>query len=203
MESHHDSHVYDTHVYIGEEPDKTMSGKVSEIVEMPMNIPERTEGRGLLVAGADGTVTAEAMADRARRTEGFIRRVDYRECISCDRCGNCLEIRGFTPKGEEKVLALYCPSGEMEVSPYHTCNQARRTKKAGRKKVIYELTNAPKGFELGMGRTDLRPSVPGETIKLEPTIPVDGYRGGSKFYRRMDGDEEAEGSGKIPRGLTN
>ena len=180
-----------------------MTDKVSEIVEMPMNIPERTDGGGMIAAGPDGSTTPEAMAERARRTNGFISRCDYRECISCDRCGNCLEIRGFTPRGEERVIALYCPSGELEVTPYHTCNQARRPRRTGLKKVIYELTNAPRGFKVGLGNVNLKPLVPGEARKLEPTIPVHGYVGGSKFYKRADGDESSEGSGKIPRGLTN
>ena len=178
--------------------------KISDIVEMPMNIPERIEGGGMMAVGPDGSTSPEGMAERAKRKSRTIERTDYRECISCDRCGNSLEIRGFRKDETEMVIALYCPSNEMEVSPYNTCNIARRPKKLHTKKVVYVLTNAPKGFELGLGSKELKPEAPGVSEKVEPSKrPPEDYIGGSDKYKRADGDEDSKWSGKIPKGLMN
>ena len=102
------------------------------------------------------------------------------------------------------MIALYCPSNEMEVTPFHTCILARRPRKLHTKKVVYELTNAPKGFEIGLGARNLQPEMPGVREKVEPSKqPEKDYIGGSESYKRADGDEQARGSGKIPNGLMN
>lgn len=177
--------------------------KTSDIVEIPETIRE-AEGAGCVYGGIYGERTMGALADRQKRTDNYRERVNFRECLNCDRCTHCLEIRGFYRNGKEYVKTYLCLTGEFETTPYHTCDRAQRNRR-GRRKVVYDLANAPRGFEVGRGSEDnLRYREPGESIKESGGVPPEeGYRGGSKFYRRRDGDEEAEGSGKIPRGLTN
>lgn len=181
-----------------------MKQDVSDIVEVPMVIPERVEGEGVCAGGIRGGIESGVMVDRAKRVKSFRGRLDFRECIPCDRCGNCLEIRRFTKKGEDRVLALYCLIGEMEVTPYTTCNNARRSRN-GRKKVVYYLENAPAHFKVSAERVKAEvPYVaPGMGPKLEETIPEQGYVGGSAYYRRKDGDGDEKGQGEMPRGLVN
>lgn len=180
-----------------------METKTSEIVEIPDTIRE-PEGDGMMFAGIYGDTTMEAMADRRRRKEGYRERVNFRECIPCDRCGHCLEIRGFFRNGKEYVKTLLCLVGEFETTPYNTCDRAYRNR-SNRRKVVYDLANAPKGFQAGLNPSkEAKFSFPGErgeSKNNEP--PSEGYQGGSKFYKRADGDESSEGSGKIPRGLMN
>ena len=181
----------------------TMEIKTSEIVEVPETVRE-SEGEGYAFAGIYGDTSVDAMTDRQKRKEGYRERVKFRECVSCDRCGHCLEIRGFYRNGKEYIKTLLCIPGEFETTPFNTCDQGYRNRK-NRRKVIYDLANAPRGFEAGLHKpAEVGFKFPGdkrESKENEP--PKEGYRGGSKFYKRADGDERSEGSGKIPRGLTN
>lgn len=182
----------------------TMEKDVSEMVEVTMPIPERIEGEGVCAGGIHGGCSSEVMIDRAKRVKDFQKRLDYRESIPCDRCGNCLEMRGFTKRHTEYVIALYCMVAEMEVSPFHTCNYARRSRR-NRKKVVYYMENAPGGFKVEAERmkAEVPYVVPGSGKRLEPTIPREGYVGGSGYYRRADGDSVKGGEGRIPKGLMN
>ena len=181
-----------------------MENEVSEIVEVKPSIPERIDGDGVCAAGIHGGIDAAAMMDRAKRTRNFRGRIDFRECIPCDRCGNCLEMRRFDKKGKDVILALYCLVGELEVTPYNTCNSARRTRD-GRKKVVYYMENAPSGFRVEANRikAELPYVSPGGGKYLESTMPTKGYVGGSGYYRRADGDSVKGADGKIPKGLMN
>jgi hypothetical protein len=70
--------------------------------------------------------------------------------------------------------------------------------------VLYDLENAPSGFKVETGRSDLVYKEPGEKVAEKNGVPPkDGYRGGSKFYKRADGATELEGSGQIPKRLMN
>ena len=104
------------------------------------------------------------------------------------------------------MMALYCLTGELETTPFNTCNCARRSRN-GRKKVVYYLENAPADFRASaeMIRPEVPYMSPGMGKKLEPTMPSDGqgYVGGSGYYKRGNGEGGQEGSAKIPNRLMN
>ena len=185
-----------------------MNEQVSEVAEVKVEVPERRIGDGIIAAGARGEGEGIFISDRARKKQYYQGRVDYRECIPCDRCGNCFELRGFTKAGKEGVVALYCLMGDYETTAWHTCNVARRMKK-GRKKVAYLLENAPVGWKLAAGiESEVRAlEEEGGSKKVEPSMPLqeDGYQGGSKYYKRADASERVteEGDERIPRSLRN
>ena len=177
--------------------------KISEPIEVPSTIPEDKAAGTFRFAGIYGGTDAEAMADRDMRSAKYRERTNYRECIACDRCTFCFELRGFKKDGTEKLLGFICTRLEQETTAYHTCNDALKNR-SGRKRVIYEMENAPLGFEAGMAiKSELPPRTGRERNGVEPQAPSEGYRGGSNFYRRADGDKGAIGSGKVPRGLSN
>lgn len=160
---------------------------VSEVIEVPLVIPKRDEGAGVYPGGLNGGCDSTALLDRAQKMKIHLGRQDYRECVPCDRCGNCLELRRFNKRGEERLLALYCLPMEMETTAGHTCNMGR-PQRNGRKKVVYELENAPSQFRL----VGAHPSeVPMETVKEQKAsawAEEEGYRGGSEQYKRkIDG----------------
>lgn len=173
----------------------------SKVIEVPIKAPLREEGAGVMAGGIKGGGDEASLADRMRRVQQQRRTMDYRECVPCDRCGNCQEIRRFTKSGEERVLALYCFVGEMETTPYHTCNNGRRPKN-GRKKVIYVLDNAPSRFQIYARQQSEVPFYE-EGEKVEPRYPQEGYMGGSKFYLRSGGEAGEADEKKIPKKLMN
>ena len=70
--------------------------------------------------------------------------------------------------------------------------------------MLYDLRDAPIGFREGaVPPKEMLPEKVGESEKVEPTIPIEGYVGGSDYYRRADGDKEAVGTGKMPGRLMN
>lgn len=175
----------------------------TEVIEVPLKVPQGA-GHGLCAAGIYGDSGASAMKERQRRRQGCQDRIYYRECIPCDRCGNCLEIRGFTVSGLEQLKGLWCIPNEFETTAYHTCDMARQSRN-GRKKVVYDLENAPYGFAEGLSRTQLNTEIPESDGEVKPpkTGARDGYTGGSEQYKRIDRDREAQGSGKMPGRLMN
>jgi len=184
-------------------PNAHTMAKISEPIEVPNNIPEDKAVGSLRFAGIYGGTDAAAMADRDKRSAKYRERTDYRECIACDRCTFCFELRGFKNDGTEKLIGFICTRLEQETTAYHTCNDALKNR-SGRKRVIYEMTNAPLGFEAGLSsKSELPPKTGREKNGIEPAVPSGGYRGGSNFYKRVDGDREAIGSGKVPRRLMN
>lgn len=174
-----------------------------KIVEVPFHLPER-DGEGLCSVGITGETDYASMQDRKTRIDRIKARDDWRETITCDRCGNCLEFRGFSSKREEITIGLYCLNGEFETTSYHTCNHSRMARN-NRRKVVYDMRNAPLGFAEGLSKLQLSSPMKEklDEIKLERTIPIDGYKGGSEYYKRADGEKEAEGSGKVPKSLAN
>ena len=176
-------------------------------VEIPMTLPKREGDAGLCAVGTTGDTDYASMKAREKLIAGMQEREEYRYAVTCDRCGECMEFRGFSPRGAEIVLGLWCRLGEFETTAFHTCNKARLPRKE-RKKVVYDLRNAPIGFREGLSslqlsapmeehREDVKPDRPDKTVYAM------GYKGGSEHYNRIDGDKEAEGTGKIPRRLMN
>lgn len=171
-----------------------MNGKILETEEA---LVTHEEGR-YVSAGINGETDRESMADRLRRIEGVKGRTDWRDCISCERCTSCIELRSFARDQRTIQSSLFCMQGEFETSPYKTCNQAHRNR-SGRRKVIYDLENAPIGF----GTEEQKYVIESEwrrKTKVEETMPEGGYRGGSKYYKRPGGEGE---QGVIPSKLMN
>ena len=148
---------------------------------------------GLSFAGPNGELDASAMLWRKARSMGFKERMGYRPAVPCDRCANCIEVRRFTETGKVQSCGYFCISGEIDTSPYYTCN-AGKARKNGRKKVLYDLNNAPMGFEVGIGTGDVREVLENEGVRSEKVIME--YRGGSKPMARKEDDQ-------MPRRLVN
>lgn len=178
----------------------TQMGTITEAIEVPTTIPEEGGAGNLCYAGIYGGTDAAAMMDRQKRVEGYKGRVNYRVCIPCERCTRCIELRNFSKGGEERLIGYVCVQMECETTASHTCDMAQLNR-SGRKKVVFDTTNAPFGFKAGMASKTTPPESPKN--RIEPDVPREGYRGGSNFYKRADGDREAVGSGKVPRGLVN
>ena len=167
-------------------------------------MPEEGGAGNLCYAGIYGQTDATAMMDRQKRVDGYKERVQYRRCIPCERCTQCLELRNFNSGGEERLVGYLCTQMECEVDASHTCNMAQ-TNRSGRKKVVYDTTNAPLGFKAGLAKGKAKGERPPEVPKnrIESAEPTGGYRGGSNSYKRKDGDREAIGSGRVPKQLMN
>jgi len=146
-----------------------------------------------MAAGVHGGTSAQELGERQIRIERFQRDQKYETCIPCDRCNMSIEFRRFNERHEEEVSGLLCMSGGFETDALHTCMFARAGKN-GRRKVVYDMQNAPLGFGTDIELPKVKQS------KRERDLV---YQGGGKEYRRKDGDESAKGSGKIPRTLTN
>ena len=170
-------------------------------VEEPVIQPEVT-GRYISV-GANGLSSAEALVEKKRKIEAAAVRTDYRECISCDHCVNSLEIRSFKRDRKTVVSSLLCLIMDKETDGFHTCNYSRRNK-SGKRKIVWDLANAPDTFGTVYYENFVPSARDNKGEDGERTATADGeYRGGSKFYRRKDGDKEAVGGKKIPKGLGN
>lgn len=186
----------------------------------------RQEG-SLLVIGADGSMGDEAMRDRFARQQRFVERMDYRECIPCPKCCNCITFKKYKGTGEIVTTGFYCNSGEVSVGEYHTCNAARRSK-TGRIRVVLDTTDAPTWAKYGKmgGSVDevrggdfetenskkygsvkgIQEIGGGELARrLPPTKPTeyDDYLGGAEKTAEKYGKGGAEGAGDIPRDLVN
>ena len=175
-------------------------GNITEPIEIPSTIPEEGGAGNLCYAGIYGGTDAAAMMDRQKRVDGYKERVRYRVCIPCERCTQCVELRNFSPGGEERLIGYVCLGMECETTASHTCDRAQLNK-TGRKKVVFDTTNAPIGFKAGLARKTTPPESPKN--RIEADMPSEGYRGGSNYYRRADSDRAAVGSGKIPKRLMN
>lgn len=144
---------------------------------------------------------AKAVTDRLRRVESFKQKKGYHEVVPCEGCCNCLEIRKFSKAGEVEVVGFYCFMAECVVSQYGTCDSGY-LRNNRRRRVIYELENAPVGFEQGQTNIQMRRFyTKKEESRAREREAQEGYRGGSKFYVRADGGDV--GSGKIPKSLGN
>lgn len=179
-----------------------MQDNLTELVEVPLAVRERTEGEGLLYAGIHGETDPDSLTDRQNRVDGYKKRLEYRPCVSCDRCMLCIELRGFTRSGEERVTGYLCINGEFETTPYNTCNQGKRSRH-DRRKVVYDMTNAPIGWKLGLARKEAKVAKETEQIDERREAGLEGYRGGSKHYKRKGEESGKEGSVQMPRSLTN
>lgn len=158
---------------------------------------------GIVSAGIFGDTDSKAMYDRERRTLDFKQRYNYHEVVPCCACCNCIEIRKFLQSGEAVSSGFYCSMGELSTCENGTCDLAR-ARRNGRRRVVYFRDNAPPGFEQGMAPVQLKRFYTKRDKKEAVRKEVrDGYRGGSSSYQRADGNREAVGSGKIPKGLGN
>ena len=174
--------------------------KISEAIEVETPIPEEGVAGTLCYAGIHGGTDAASMMDRQKRVDGYRERVHYRKCIPCERCTLSIELRNFNNAGEERLVGYICTQMECETMASCTCDMAQANR-TGRRKVVFDMTNAPYGFKVGMANKGVPPESPKN--RIEPDAPSEGYRGGSNFYKRADGDREAVCSGKVPRGLMN
>lgn len=165
------------------------------------NIPD---GDGFVSSGIFGDTDTVAMADRKKREDFYKSRYHYREQIPCEYCSHCLELRKFSREGLAMTTGFYCFHAEMAVCRNGTCDNAHE-RPNGRKRIIYDKANAPAGFEKG-----LAPVLPKRYYtkrererETKFALRMDGYRGGSSGYQRIDGDGEAAMSGRLPKGLGN
>ena len=159
-------------------------------VEEPEEPPKKVSG--VSCGGPNGELDTGSMLWRKARTLGFKERAGWRTVIPCDRCANGIELRRFTTTGKVTTSGWYCVIGEMETNPCATCNNGKQ-RRNGRKKVLYDLTNAPIGFEDGLEAGSMRDVIMGEGLRSEPEGGE--YRGGSQKTK-------SEGKG-MPRGLMN
>jgi len=157
---------------------------------------------GLFVAGIFGDTDARAIADRERRAITFREKYDYREITTCPHCCHCLEFRKFSPSGEAITVGRFCFVGELPISEHGTCKSAY-PRRHGRKRIVYDTTNAPAGFEQGMAPVTMRRFYNKREQFKAAREESRGYRGGSSSYQRADGNKEAVGSGQIPKGLVS
>ena len=183
---------------------RTMSDENIKIVEVPF--PERLpyEGGGLMASGIKGETHIEALADRLRRVEEFQRRNDYRACIPCEKCNHFIEMRGFDRNGEEKCTGYWCNFGEFETDPFHTCGTSHLARN-GRKKIIYNMLNAPADFGQ-RPQDDVRRvygNIGQSLVQGEKRSILEEYAGGSGMYRRADGKSVREAGGVMPKQLMN
>ena len=156
----------------------------------------------LLAAGIFGDTDARAMSDREKRAINFRDKYDYREITTCPYCCNCIEYRKFSPSGEAITVGRYCLMGELPISEHGTCRSAY-PRKNGRKRIVYDTTNAPVGFEQGMAPVVMRRFYSKREEFKAAREESRGYRGGTSSYHRADGEKGAIGSGQIPKGLGN
>ena len=175
------------------------------ITEEPM--PDLPKEGSLASGGQHGEIDPEAMAWRKRRTNGIRNRDNYHQIVPCDKCVNCLEVRRFKATGEAVTIGFFCIHQDEEVDQYHTCDFGKERRRRY-SRVIYDTTRAPAGFELGLAAKSLKPAAlteaPLPDSQTQSVVAEAAeYHGGGKQYRRKDGDAEAIGSGKIPKGLGN
>ena len=160
------------------------------------------QGDGITVAGIFGDSDVRSMSDRERRIADFKKRYNYQEICPCVACCNCIEFRGFNAQGEAYTIGWYCLLAEMSITPFGTCLSSH-PRRNNRRRVIYDRRNAPPGFEEGLAPVTMRRCFSRKERFHALREESRGYRGGSSSYQRKDGDVEAVGTGKIPKGLGN
>lgn len=162
-----------------------------------------TEQNNLLSAGIFGEVDERAVSDRIRREMVFKARCNYQEFTPCCQCCYCIESRKFTADKQAVSTGFYCFHGEMVVTKYGTCTEAH-VRANGRRRVVYDLENAPAGFEKGLADVKMqRLYTWKEKRKIMEKALKETYRGGGVGYVRADGNAGAKGNGQIPRRLGN
>lgn len=112
------------------------------IIETYEEEPYPYVGAGIMALGPEGEDSAECMRQKEKRNAHFKRRMSYRECIPCDRCYQCIQLRRYNRTGRLETTGFYCLGGECEVEPYHTCNQAWKAKN-GRVRVVIDMNSVP------------------------------------------------------------
>lgn len=165
-------------------------------------IAEAEEGE-YVMAGIYGDSDKASLEDREWRAHKKKLGAHYRECISCERCSNCIEIRKFMRDQKTVKAMLYCGVLESQAEFGHTCDSAHKNK-SGRKRVIWDLENAPPTF--GLEEPQYRIVKEGELSKVygieePPTTYVGGGKEAKERLREMG--KGKQGSGAMPRGLMN
>lgn len=123
-----------------------MEGKqieVGKVVEVEGEEPSFV-GEGFVVAGKTGEDDSATIKERERNCESKKRRAEWRPCIPCSRCFNCIQIRGYTPDGEMVTRAYMCLVLEGTTDANHTCNEAY-VAKGGRLRVYIDQNPVPVG----------------------------------------------------------
>ena len=171
-------------------------------IETELQSPSPEEAGELVSGSKDGEYNPVAIIERAQRTDRMMRRMDFRICINCEWCTHRVEFRDFSVDGLTMNKMLYCTRLERQVDQYHTCNDAHSSR-SGRRKVIWDLRNSPQGFGTGYIPPDFILKKGRQNMQPDATARDGEYRGGSAYYHRKDGDKEAVGGKKIPKGLGN
>lgn len=172
------------------------------IIETEENISIPCTGK-LVSSSIHGETDVEGMANRINRTESFRERYHWQKVATCYGCSNCVEFRKFRSDGLAVSTGFYCSLAEMETEEFATCDYGH-LRKDGRRRVVYDSENAPAGFEEGLSPVHVkRYFSKKERVKASINASKSSYRGGSSSYQRADGNKEAVGSGKIPKGLGN
>ena len=173
-----------------------------DIIETEENISLPCTGK-LVSSSIHGETDVEGMANRIKRTEAFRERYHWQRTAPCYGCSNCVEFRKFRADGQAVSTGFYCSLAEMETEEFATCDYAH-LRKDGRRRVVYDRENAPAGFEEGLAPVQVkRYFSKKERVKASINAAKSSYRGGSSSYQRADGNREAVGSVKIPKGLGN
>ena len=159
---------------------------------------------GMVAGGIYGDSDEEAFTDRQSRQNYFKDSRDYRTVVSCDKCTLCFELRRFTNDGKVETVGFFCTQGDFETDAFHTCNTGMQNR-AGRRRVIYLTENMPFGFEQGMVPVQYNrvyKKKKQDRQKTEATMDANGYRGGSSYYNRHDG-QNVGSTTVMPRRLVN
>ena len=157
----------------------------------------------LRTSSIHGETDAIGIADRIKRTEAFKKRYHWQRMIPCQGCCNCIEYRKFRTDGQAVTVGFYCFLAEMPTEEYATCDYSH-ARKNGRRRIVYDGENAPAGFEEGLAPVQVkRIFSKREKVKAAVNAAKANYRGGSSSYQRADGNDEAVGSGQIPKVLVS
>lgn len=154
-------------------------------------------------AGIYGDDDRASMEDRQRRTQKKKVGENYRECISCERCANSIEIRKFMRDQKTVKAMMYCSLLEDQAEFGHTCDSAYKNK-SGRRKVIWDLENAPPTF--GLEESKYKIVKGGELSRVygveeRQTTYIGGGKEAKERVRELGNGQK--GSGVMPRGLVN
>lgn len=166
------------------------------IIETYEEEPYPYVGAGIMALGPEGEDSAECMRQKEKRDMHFMKRMSYRECIPCDRCYQCIQMRRYNRKGRLETTGFYCLAGECEVEPYHTCNQAWKAKN-GRVRVFIDMNSVPTNvlvehtMERGRMMKEER-EAPGRQIGLGRK--ENEYVGGSNRAPKFEKLSEGEGT---------
>lgn len=156
----------------------------------------QSNGGGIHVPGIYGENTTAGMADRSVRSATFMSHNDYRLVTPCFQCRSCIEFRKFDHRGEAESIGYYCILGDFRVDRYGTCRYGGMMKN-GRRRVVYDLANAPAGFSSGLCDVTQK-----RYYKRSEQRRADQQRKEPQPWELPDASAYGV-SGMVPRGLAN